>query len=240
MPTTKYTTHSGLTNLDYLTGSYITRRLLSVSSDYTWTNWDDDWCKDPISGSSVATLCFKWLKTISPEQKLDIWLWGGSGFGKDHMGTVLATFLAHKWDWIPDRLDFEEAIMQDKRSFGGKDVPVNWSRYIDADVLLVSDPDGPPYTLFVNEQLAALVRGRRNKVTIWTANTSPKEFGWMIQKSTRWDEQRGHNESGTRNADLMIKAAGAIRSRLSGRVATIVWFQSKYGDWRKVHGRGCL
>jgi hypothetical protein len=232
-----YKAQSGLTGLDYLTGSFIVRRLL-VCPDYTWENWDDDWCDDPIPGSSIAILCFEWLKTIDPAHKADIWLYGSNGLGKDHMATVLASFLATRWSWVPDRVDFEEAIMQAKRSFSGDDRPVNWKRHLNADVLIVSDVDGPRYTLFVNEQLEALVRGRQNKVTIWTANTSPKKFGQMIQQSTRRDERRGYGESGTTNASLMIRTANAIRSRLSGRVSTIVGFKSEHGDWRKAHGRG--
>jgi hypothetical protein len=199
---------------------------------YRWATWDDE-RNDLISirgeELTVAQVCFAWLATISPEHKSDIWLVGPSGMGKDHLATVMAVALAIRYQWTARRCDWMVLTEELKPNNGAS---ATLQPYKAADVLIVSDPDRPDQTLFKNKKLGELVRARKDKVTIWTANTPLKTFCQRIRTSCRRDERDGYNGVGTMLAVKMEEAAKTIESRLLGRVAGEVPFRSRYGDWR--------
>jgi len=205
---------------------------------YRWAEWDDSW-HDPVAmggqALSVAQVCFTWMQSISPNRRSDIWLVGGTGMGKDHLGTVMAVALAVRWSWRARRCDWLTTTEELKPNNG---TDTSLTPYKTCEVLIVSDPDLPDATFFRNKKLAELVRARldRDLITIWTSNTPLATFCQRIRTSSRRDERVNFNGVGQMMATRMRESAAVIESRLRGRVEFEVPFSSPKGDWRRAHG----
>jgi len=196
---------------------------------YTWTNWDDarnNYVKVAGKEQSITRLVLEWLEKRDKQHPADLWLYGPVGMGKDHLANIATVLLTIRNHWQPARLEWLNYINQMRESYSGGP-EVDTDRFTQADVLIVSDIDRTKTTSFVLEQMGNLIRARKGKVTIYTSNTSMPSFYKKLRHSTKRGEDKSYLQT----------TADTIESRLAGQVTAQVLCTSKYGDWRKQHGR---